>query len=824
MPNPKSILILLVLACFATELNAQRSDLRWLTDEERQWLDDHPTLRVAPTPDYPPFEFWNKDKFQGVVSGYLEHFEKELGVEFVLTKTKNWEENLRMLEAKEIDAVSIIVPWTDRNFVTVSKPYISYPALIVVRKSEPRNLQLNDLAGRRVAVPNGYTGEAFLRQLYPDISIVEADSPAHGIRMLSTGEVYAYFGGSSVVTFTAEREGITNLRIAGETDFVYRNGFGVRDDWGIFAGIISKTLDRMNPADHREFHAKWITDGFFQKKFYESTRFWWILSSVIVAIVLGSGGVLFWNRRQAAFIEQLELAKVKTDEANLMLDAARREAEAANEAKNAFVANISHEIRTPMNGVLGMCELLKGTQLGETQQEYLGFATNSAESLLGVINDILDFSKMEAGKFELETHTFSPKRILEEVVGLMKTQATPKGLELKMHSGDDVQDFYLGDSLRVRQILLNMVSNSLKFTERGGVNVRIMKIAESSHSESDLIRYEVEDTGIGVSADKLQRIFEPFEQEDLSTTRRFGGTGLGLAICKTLAEMMGGTADVKSTVGEGSTFGFTILVKPTSAPADMPNGSADEGKFLSRRVLLAEDGVINQRVAIGLLERRGHQVDLVQNGREALEALQRERYDIVLMDIQMPVMDGLTAVKKIRDLEEGSSDRQPVIAMTAHAMSGDKERFLEAGMDGHLIKPFKPADLYAIVERESSGVETGEQEKPKNEFALYDRDAALATTGGDEELADELLQMCMEQIPEMLKSAENSLIESDWKALRRSGHSMKSSLGTIGAMSAAEMARQLESIQEDDSNQFALAIGAIKKAFEEFKIAIKSKV
>ena len=814
----ESVFGLLLFFCVANPLLAQRTDLHWLTAEERQWLKDHPSLRVAPTPDYPPFEFWDKENFQGVVSSYLEHFEKELGVEFVLEKTEKWEQNLEMLAAKEIDAVSLIVPWTDRQFVKVSKPYISYPALIVVRKDEPRNLELNDLAGKLVAVPNGYTGEAFLRQLYPDIRIVEAIHPAHGIRMVSTGEVYAFFGGSSVVTYVAEREGITNLRIAGETDFVYRNGFGVREDWGIFAEIISKTLDRMKPSDHRKFHAEWVTTGFFQRKFYESNRFWWILGSVITTIVLASGAVLFWNRRQAAFIDQLEIAKASTDEANLKLDAARREAEAANEAKNVFVANISHEIRTPMNGVLGMCELLRGTNLDSKQLEYLEFANSSAESLLGVINDILDFSKMEAGKLSLEENTFSPKDILAGVVGLLKAQAEPKGLRLLEICAPDVLDYYLGDPLRVRQILLNLVSNAIKFTHQGDIKIRVDKVADQSSADSHLIRYEVADSGVGVAPEKLDRIFEPFEQEDVSTTRQFGGTGLGLAICKTLAEMMGGTAEAKSTLGKGSVFSFTLRLVPTSAPTMESGASIDKLNVKSRKVLLAEDGLVNQRVAVGLLERRGHHVDLVENGKEALDALKRKDYDIILMDIQMPIMDGITAVGMIREMEKTTSEHQVVIAMTAHAMSGDKERFLEAGMDGHLVKPFKAIDLYSIVERNSES-----RSQPtlsgRDELPVLDRQAALDTTGGDEELAADLLSMCLEQIPELLVSAEESVAQSDWKAVRRAGHSMKSSLGTVGAMLAAEKARELEFVPSDSAELFLEAISAIRAAYDDFKKA-----
>lgn len=815
----ESVIVFLLLGCLANQLAAQRTDLRWLTEEERQWLADHPTMRVAPTPDYPPFEFWNNEQFQGVVSRYLRHFEIELGIDFELIRTTSWDQNLSMLEAKEIDAVSMIVPWTDRQFVSVSKPYISYPALIIVQKSEKSDLDLNDLAGKLVAVPNDYTGEAFLRQMYPEIQVVEARDPAHGIRMVSTGEVFAYFGGSSVVTSIAEREGITNLRIAGETDFVYQNGFGVRDDWGIFASIISKTLDRMKPSDHRSFHAEWVTADFFKRRFYESDRFWWILGSGIGTILLASGAVLFWNRKQAAFIDQLEKEKARTEEANLKLDAARQEAEAANEAKNAFVANISHEIRTPMNGVLGMCELLRGTGLNNKQTEYLEFANSSAESLLGVINDILDFSKMEAGKLELEENTFSPKHILAGVVGLMRAQAKPKGIQLRESCDTKVLDYYLGDSLRVRQILLNLVSNAIKFTNQGEIKIRVFVVEEESTAESHLIRYEVEDSGIGVAADKLKRIFEPFEQEDVSTTRRYGGTGLGLAICKTLAEMMGGTVDAKSTLGKGSIFGFALRLPPAVAPVIESGSGLDNSNVKCCRVLLVEDGLVNQRVATGLLERRGHKVDLVENGKEALEALQKKDYDIVLMDIQMPVMDGITAVGMIREMEKATSKRQLVVAMTAHAMSGDKERFLEAGMDGHLVKPFKAADLYAIVEQNSEPAAEA-TEPGGDQVPVFDREAALATTGGDEELASDLLTMCLEQIPELLSSAEESVRRADWKSVRRAGHSMKSSLGTVGAMLAAEKARELEFVPSDSAELFGEAIAAIRMAYQEFKEAV----
>jgi len=319
---------------------------------------------------------------------------------------------------------------------------------------------------------------------------------------------------------------------------------------------------------------------------------------------------------------------------------------------------------------------------------------------------------MEAGKLELDEEPFALNQLLDEVIALMRTQTDKKRLRLLETRGEDVSQHYVGDSLRIRQVLLNLLSNAIKFTEKGTVEVRVRR--KETRGDRHTLEFEIEDSGIGIADDKLDQIFRPFEQEQAGTTKRFGGTGLGLSICKMLAEKMGGTATVRSEVGKGSVFGFTAVLAPSEASAakTVDNMVVEDAPVRQFHVLVAEDSVINQKVAIGLLKKRGHKVELVENGQDALDAIEQNEFDAVLMDIEMPVMDGLTAVQTLRERERDSERHQWVVATTGHAMTGDKERFLAAGMDAHLVKPFKPAALYAAVERQANNVPSTQSEAP----------------------------------------------------------------------------------------------------------------
>ena len=402
-------------------------------------------------------------------------------------------------------------------------------------------------------------------------------------------------------------------------------------------------------------------------------------------------------------IGQLVTLRDVTDRGRVMRELARARdaAEALARAKSEFLATVSHEIRTPMNGVVGMTALLLDTPLTAEQREYVDVVRRSGEQLLAIINEILDFSKLEAGRLAVESIPFSPRAAVDEMLDLLRPQAEEQGLRLDLAVAGAVPERCLGDPTRVRQIVANLVGNAIKFTPSGAVTVSLDAAPPAGGGQR--LRLAVRDTGIGIPAERLDGLFQPFSQVDASTARRYGGTGLGLAISRRLAELMGGDIAVQSTPGCGSTFTVewqvrTVVDDQPSRAAAVPPSPAPPPAL---RILVAEDNPVNQRVVLRMLERFGYHADLAVDGARAVAAATRAHYDVVLMDVQMPGMDGLEATRRIRDACAGHQPR--IIAMTANAMDGDRERCLDAGMDDYLSKPVRPADLRAMFERMGDG-------------------------------------------------------------------------------------------------------------------------
>jgi signal transduction histidine kinase len=415
--------------------------------------------------------------------------------------------------------------------------------------------------------------------------------------------------------------------------------------------------------------------------------------------------------------ERVEREMAECRELEKALAVAKEAAEAANRAKSGFLANMSHEIRTPLNGILGMTELALQTARDPESRQYMGLVRQSGQTLLGIINDILDLSKIEAGKVELNSADFSVREVLESTLRPLRVIADEKGIGLTVAVDRDVPVRLSGDQGRLRQVLTNLLGNALKFTESGEVSVNVSLGSQAPPEPGGaILHFSIRDTGIGIPGESLQSIFESFAQAGVSAHTKYGGTGLGLAISKSLVEMMGGTIQAESEVGRGSVFSFTVscgaagkeappvAVQPAADQPPVQPERKDGGPARRLKVLLAEDNLVNRIYVQKILSVMQHEVHAAVSGIEVLEALKNDRFDVVLMDGWMPGMDGMEATRRIREGEAGEDNRGvPIVALTAHALKGDREKFLAAGMNDYIAKPFEIEDLRRVLNGLTAG-------------------------------------------------------------------------------------------------------------------------
>ncbi|HEY9852163.1 MAG TPA: response regulator [Leptolyngbyaceae cyanobacterium] len=539
----------------------------------------------------------------------------------------------------------------------------------------------------------------------------------------------------------------------------------------------------------------------------------------------------------------LELKHTKDQLKNTLkqLVKARDAALEAARIKTQFLANMSHEIRTPMNAVLGMTEILLNTPLNEHQLDCLKTLKSSGENLLMIINDILDFSKLEAGAVRLEKEQFALHSVIKELIDLLTPQAEAKGIKLNYTIDSHVPETSIGDATRLRQILTNLISNAIKFTEVGEVTVKVAnkslwqpETTEELSSVSSAINKPIEllfsicDTGIGISQEDRQKLFKSFSQADSSSIRKYGGTGLGLVICKQLVQLMGGEIGCHSILGQGSTFWFTAVFDRSELTKLMPVERTDkqfiklnqnerirnyQNSFQEVKILVVEDSQINQKVILNQLQLLGYQADCVNNGQEALEKIGERDYNIILMDCQMPVLDGYETTEKLRQKEGEAGQRSTVvIGLTAYAMPSDRQKCLDAGMDDYLSKPATMKDLAVMLEKWSTLQKQQEENYParakqklfpsvaSNEFVLsqskspIDLERLHNITGGDVGIEVELLEVFVENIEIYLAETKVVLEVRDAIALKNKAHAIKGAAANFGVQVMSELAKKMENL------------------------------
>ena len=855
-------------------ISTDKNVLKIFSREEQEWLQNNQTLSFGFNPSWAPIEFADSHgNPQGISHEYIQRLEGILNVRFEPQAISTWSEAQQQLEENQIALLPAAIETRElQDRFLFTEPFLSIPVSIFSDTEAAYLGGISSLYGKKVAVLQGHGAHQWLKQDHPELDLVPAPTIEEGLRLVARNQAYAFVGNQVVTSYYIGQTGLTSIRVAGETPYVSRMRMAVSKDQPMLRNILQKGLERIPQSEREAIYNQWISIQYTHAMDY--TLLWQVLTvgSVLFA------AFIYWNRRLSREVSQRKLAQDELRKNQMELISAREQAERANQSKTDFLANMSHEIRTPMFGVIGMTDLLLETDLSPKQLRYARSIRHSGQALLDIVNDILDISKIEAGRIVIQAQDFDLQELLDSCCSGASVLAQKKGLQLTTHVDPDVPFQLRGDPKLLRQILNNLISNAVKFTDHGRVEVRVNSGGKNQDREQKAVypkkrikekapydfhdpmwlSVTVQDTGIGISQENFDMLFEKFSQVDSSSTRKYKGTGLGLAITKLLVEELGGEIWVESSLEQGTSFSFTVPVdrahKHFSSTDSVKKSIEGSSSIIGARILLAEDNEINQEIIVELLHNAGLEVQVVSTGQEAVSAFSSQKFDLILMDIQMPEMDGLEATQRIRAAEvrgqksevrdqsleskslnlsipeslnpsipqslnpsipqslnpsipESQNSRIPIIAMTAHAMTEDRNKCLEAGMNDYITKPIDTDELLNTLIRwirPRSGREgmadiladakptTPESAESLPRMPGVNTSLGLSKASGNQALYTGMLGKFQNKYLDSIQQIERMLQENQLQEALRLAHTLKGTAGNLGMQELYKAAAALE--------------------------------
>lgn len=654
-----------------------------LSTEEKLWLQNNPAILVSCDPQRAPLSFFNQQgEYAGIVADYLQLIERRTGLKFTIIHSASYAAALTAMETGTLDMIDAVGYSPERlRKMNFSNEHIRIDNVIVVPKKGVSLRRVEELAGRTVGVIHGSLVEERLHRDVPDAKITTFATAEDGLKEISQSKLDAYIIDLPTFDYYSEKLALSNLKVSGGTPYSYALHFALKKDSKQLRSIINKALASIDRTERQEIYRRWIAID------YEAAVDYSLMWKIAAALFVVIGATLYWNRRLA-----FEIRERKSVEQQLLI--AKDAAEQATRAKSEFLANMSHDIRTPMNSVIGFADLLDELIIDPVQKDYLRSIKVGGKALLSIIDDILDLSKIEAGQLKMNYESIDPYILFSEMEQLFHQKISAKNLSYIIDIDPEIPQYLILDGTRLRQILLNLLGNAIKFTEQGSITLTVRKLYKDEQKSKLDLEIAVADTGIGIAEENQLTIFEVFEQPQGQDIRRFGGTGLGLAICKKLADLMGGKISVASNVGHGSTFTLFLPDIDVSAMGSSPQHEQAEERieFAPATLMVVDDVVDNRKLIKAAFADSAINVIEAVHGQDALGQLSNTPVDLVFMDLRMPVLNGYETIHKIRN-DQRLKDL-PVIAFTASVIGEDLEKVRDFGFNGYMRKPVDRAMLF----------------------------------------------------------------------------------------------------------------------------------